>query len=360
MPNRTTPVPGVGHGTEAAIERARSGGSPHQSSGHFIEPARIGEPDLVRWLRDAMQATPFVERDRGPGQDPQIIPKLAASGGDLDLRAAVRRPVVKEGRVTAVPVTVHQAGETVTLGDVARAGSRALAAGAHLIPMVAPKPIDPARSGGVVAFELVPASLRLVEPAPFSVVAPDGEADEAALSAISAEAVMDRESLTQRCFRIRIPRQRLQEIGWDAVADEVMTALGLGLGRAVDAELFAALEAAELAPWSVGRAAAAGVRFDELRAVVGTAGYGAAIEAGRLCARWSSDPSTGGIAAELSPDLQKTLVAAWSRFAVAVSPEVRVLIERRSAVAVVMTCWLDCQALIPDERFAWTMPEVLI
>jgi hypothetical protein len=50
-----------------------------------------------------------------------------------------------------------------------------------------------------------------------------------------------------------------------------------------------------------------------------------------------------------------TLVGAFDRFAVAVEPELSILMERTRAGALVVTCWADFAALVPAPGFAWAV-----
>lgn len=160
---------------------------------------------------------------------------------------------------------------------------------------------------------------------------------------------MHRDALSQWAVRIEVPRSVQKARGFDQVATEIAVALSLGMGRAIDGELLGAVAAAAVAPFTIAAAAAAGVRWGELVAMIGTDGAGAVPENGRLFA--------AGVPAKLVPVVAGTIVGAWSRYAVATLEEVDLLVERQSRTGkLVVTAWMGLQALLPEgEAFAWSV-----
>jgi hypothetical protein len=128
---------------------------------------------------------------------------------------------------------------------------------------------------------------------------------------------------------------------------EVMMALALGLGKAVDRELLETIRANDVdtAPGTtfLEAFAAKGGRADELRCILGTETIGAEFVEGALY--------KNGIPAELSGDVDATICGAFDRAAVAISPEIELLVERTSAGGLIFTCWADFAALVPD--YSW-------
>jgi len=124
--------------------------------------------------------------------------------------------------------------------------------------------------------------------------------------------------------------------------------LKVGLGRVADAAIFAELAAQSVNPWALAKAAEAGVPFGELRALVGTGGTGAQATEGGLF--------VDGIPAELSADTAGTFVGAWSRAAIAINPDINLLLKRTSAAGELeVTCWVDMKAYVPSPEFFWSV-----
>ncbi len=117
--------------------------------------------------------------------------------------------------------------------------------------------------------------------------------------------------------------------------------LSLGLADAADRLLLAHIAAATPTAFTLAKAAAAGLRFPELRAVVGTSGTGAAVgQDGVLRAN--------GIAAELTSEASGTIIGAFNRSAVFIRDRVDVLVERRdTAGRQRVTCWASLAPMAP-------------
>lgn len=246
-----------------------------------------------------------------------------------------------------------------TLAATVAAAARTVQAGAHLIVMEAPRLID----GAVPAFTQSPAGLRIVRPAGFEVLTLDpvtgeGEAGEKALSDIVTEATIDRETdLLQHAFRVRVPRSTMKDLAPGVAEAEIAHAIALGLAEAADRCLLAALDAAVPAVDAVpgptggftfGKAAAMGLRWGDLAAIMGTnPAVGATVnDAGAL--------TVNGVPAELVAAPVGAIIAAWSRFAIIMHPDVRVMAERLDATgALTVTCLADLAAVVPDAGFAW-------
>lgn len=284
---------------------------------------------------------------------------LAGVNGALSLRAMLPELLDSAGRVYRTPLATP-AQEQRTLAAAVMENSRVVRAGAKLIEIAEPE-FQGANPEPMLAD--VPTRFSVIEPAPFGAVALSattdpvvtdtgfsGDADEGTLAASVlpvSTAEIDRGALTQRAVRFEIGRSVLRQHNDGEIAAEIMQAIALGLGRAVDAELLGAINAATPAAYTVAAAAAASVRFEELRAIVGTTGTGAAADLGNLF--------VSGVPAEITADMAETLIGAWDRFAVTIEPEISILMERTRAGALVATCWADFGALVPDAGFAWAV-----
>jgi hypothetical protein len=129
-----------------------------------------------------------------------------------------------------------------------------------------------------------------------------------------------------------------------------MRAIPAGLGVALDGLLLRSLSTAtadaSADPPSVVHAICGrtGLRWGELACIVGQNSWQAETHGTTL--------HVGGVHAEHSAGAGHTIVGAFDRCALAVSPEVMVLIERRDASGkLVVTAWCDATALIPDPAY---------
>jgi hypothetical protein len=269
------------------------------------------------------------------------IPKPAAVNGALRMSDCLPEIVTDAARPTQTEVP---AGQTSTIDAAAFLNSRVADAGAHIIRL----PEQTLIEGPAPALADVPAGLRVVRPAPFATVADGEDVAASTLADVIAEARVNRAIMPQIGVRIPMPRSALKDVDEAQIVAEVAHAVTLGVGAAVDRVLLSAIVAAGPATFSFGAVAGAGLRFGDLRAIIGTAGAGAAADQGGLY--------VSGVAAETSDAVPQTVIAAFNRFGAIVSPEIELLAERTDAAGgVVLTAWLSVAALVPDAGFAWTV-----
>lgn len=302
---------------------------------------------LAEVISRAKRATAAGGHERSDGTFVSRGPGIAGINATIALREMLPEVVGADGRVTRAPVA-RPSGETMTVRAAAMANSRVVQAGAHLIEMAE---AEVAGFGAEPVLAEHPQEFSTIEAAPIDAVAltgagADAEGDVTASALPIASATLDRSALTQRAWRVEIPRSALRDRGEDRVAGELMTAVAVGLGRAVDAELMTALDAAATVGFDLHAAAAKGLRMADLRAVIGTGAVsGPAVDRGELF--------VDGIPAELSGDVDATIIGAFERAAVFVQPELELLAERTAAGGLVMTLWADFQAAVPDAGFFW-------
>jgi len=187
-----------------------------------------------------------------------------------------------------------------------------------------------------------------LEPATFSNVADDADV------AVSANlpmhrATMDWSQAQGVAVRFEVPRSTQKDYDQELFSDELLLALALGLGRATDRLMLAAVAAATPAPFSLAAAAAQGLKAGELRALIGTSANGAEFRAdGQLTAV--------GIAAELTADMAGTLVGAWDRAAIAISNDVHLLAERTAKNGTLaVTALAHMIPMLPDSSKFWSV-----
>ncbi|QOK96855.1 hypothetical protein HF909_10710 [Ralstonia pseudosolanacearum] len=279
-----------------------------------------------------------------PGIDePKRIPAPAVGSSGMDLSRALTLAGAVDG--------VHHlnsvlAGETKDLDprSVIEANSRVVQAGARLI-IAHPKPAP--NFGTQPVFYHDDALVRSVDPAPFATVA-DGA--EATLSALPIhDAAFGWATTPHQAFRAKITRADHRAIGGAELDDAFMVAVLRGLGELADKLLLQAILAATPAAFTFGAAAARHAKYEELRALVGTAGNGAGI---------AGDGSfrAGGVFAELTAATDKTVVGLFNRAAVAIRPELSVHVKRLNAVGdTELIVFANTQAVLPNAADFWTV-----
>ncbi|MCB1350044.1 MAG: hypothetical protein KDK11_15925 [Maritimibacter sp.] len=289
----------------------------------------------------------LVEREDGSLLVNKAVSSVAAVADALPLSSEISTLIDLEGRVILDPPW-KSAGASVHIDAAIAASSRAVGAGAHLIvvdPNAEPIPI---RKG--VAFQYTRARLASLDPATFAVV--DFDADPNAKVSVSprpvSEVEVDPDDMVSYAFAFQLNRRELKATPPEHLAGEILWPISMGLGQVCDAAIFAELSAQAPNPWALGKAAAAGIPFGELRALVGTGGTGAQATEGALF--------VDGIPAELTADTAGTFVGAWSRAAIAINPDINLLLKRTSAAGELeVTCWVDMKAYVPDASKFWSV-----
>ncbi|WP_284266128.1 hypothetical protein [Roseicyclus amphidinii] len=345
--------------TSTAPRRARRGDIEGRSFTRVGDPSPLA--DAIKLARHA-QASGGRERPDGEFVADKRASQIAGVNASINLRAMLPDLLDGDGRVYQTPAATP-AQETRTLREAVMRNSRCVQFGAKLVEIVEGE----ARAFGAAVPAMVehPAAFHVIEPADFAPVtltedaaanAVNGGAgtrDEGDVSATTvpiSTAELDRSGLTQRAVRFTVPRSTLRARNDVQIEAEIMLSLALGLGRAVDAVLLTAIIASkpaqDLANPFIDEAATLGLRFDEIAAIAGPAAFGdVVIDNGRLYLR--------GVPAELSPDAARGVVGAWDRAAVAIQPEIDVLVERDRAGALTFTAWADFAPLIPSTAFFW-------
>lgn len=288
-------------------------------------------------------------QDIAPGGDWDRVTrrsKVAGANGTLSLRSLLPEITGTPSR-PSMAATSRLSGEQMTIGQAVLMNSRVAMAGSHIVTLPEQRLID----GTAPALTEAPSGLRLIHPAPFAEVVEtlgEGEIPASTLASIITEGSVDRLTMKQIGVRIPLPRSAMKDVGEAQLTAEVLASIALGVGSAIDRLLLSALVAATPAAFTPAAAATKGIRWQELMALVGTSGAGAAADRGDLF--------VAGVPAEITPDMAATIVAAYDRFAVIVSPEIDLLVTRMDAAgSVTLTGWFDAQAIIPDAGFAWVV-----
>lgn len=303
--------------------------------------------NIAALLNEAENAVPYIVRDRGLGVDPQIIDHPAASLRNLNLTTTAL-PVLngQDGKIVAV-VPGNIAGTSTKLDTAIVRSSRVAAAGANIIVRAVPSnAYATGLTGGVMVYD-ADTYFVIMAPATFAAVPDDAAVSVTPLPA--SRAMIQWDQSVKMAVRFNIPRRDPRTYGQDHIANEILTAIPLGVARAADNLLLTAINAATLSPFSVAAASAQGLKAGELRALIGTDGTGAQFRAdGQLIA--------AGIAAEMTADMAGTVVGAFDRAAVAIHDEIRILAERLNANGdLAVTCWVDMIPLLPDPAKFWNV-----
>ncbi|CAO1661268.1 Phage major capsid protein [Halomonas sp. NYA30] len=301
--------------------------------------------EFEEMLVAARNAMPGNIRIAGQGTDQeryQTVPgmsRVAGINGSMSLRQMLPQLPGTEGRTYNIP-----AGSTVSMEASLLNRSRVAQAGARLIPIRMPPPPDNAPAG---AFYTRPGSFTILEPANF--VAADDATPAIAQSLPFQEAPIDLGQMRTRAVRFDMSRREQKGLSDSELSARIMTSIIHGLANLVDQELLDEIDAADmLTPFSLSDAAASGVRFDELRALVGTAGAGAQVDNGRL--------NVAGVPAELTAETASTFVGSFDRSAIAVMDDLRLIVERKGANGrLLVTCWVDLLPLLPDDTYFWVV-----
>lgn len=309
-------------------------------------------------FQDGARQLGFTEHQYPDGRAPVLTPKKAATAASFSLRSLqiAARNVSETGGVSAAE---QAAGKQIPISAAIMERSRVAQAGARILVVDPAAEARPVGDGsGTLGFAYQRAQFITVSAAQFAPVPepaapalPDLAESAAPVSRIyvgSNGSNIDNFGGPSYGVRFRFTRLQAKEVGLEQMVQELLLAITLGLARVVDHALLSAVLAASPAPFSLGAAAAAGVGFEELRALVGTNGAGAAVsQDGALRA--------AGISAELSPTVAPTVVGSFGRAGLAMHDSLRISLERKNAAGdLVVTCWSDVEALLPDDSFFWT------
>ena len=298
-------------------------------------------------LTRARTAASHRVHERGPGMEPIYTPK----------RAAVLRAMALKS--TMLPnVRGSSAGETTSLAAAIIEQSRVAQAGAHILVQEDKVRAVPTGQTGIVATQREAAKFSTIAPATFATIADDEEVAVTTSLPVS-RADIDWSAATTVSVRYEIGHVAQKASDEAQQVDELLVALTLGLARQADRLLLDAIVATTPAAFTLGAAAAQGLKARELRAIVGTDGTGAYFGAdGALVVNVfdTNGPKPSGIPGELSGDTAATIVGGWDRAGVAVSSDMHILAERTAKNGTLaLTAWASMLTLLPDTSKFWTV-----
>ncbi|MTH36622.1 hypothetical protein GL279_18755 [Paracoccus limosus] len=306
------------------------------------------EKRFLEVLQKARRAMPFVDVDYGTGDGRGYRrPKPAAD---------IMRLQIGEDHLSNFDApAANLSSERLTVSEAVLARSRVMRAGAHLV--VAPKPGTTRAGTAEIPLQAVPVGLTLTRPAPFALI-PDLDESPVPVSPLSAVMVTDKvqrpDDLATHAFRVSLKRSEINDRPDDELINIVLHAIILGLADAVDRELLGAILASDPGMFTLGRAAAKGLTFGELRAIVGTDEPGAGLTPGPGYGDAAGQLFLNSIPAELASAADRTVIAAFDKFGISAGPEITLLVERTAADgSVTLTCFCELRTVIPDDGFAW-------
>lgn len=244
--------------------------------------------------------------------------KPAAVSGSYRLSELLPALLVSaaENAAWAGQIDAVKAGKSTSIGAGVMERSRVAQAGAQLIVVGTEVRKVEGAPGIVYANE---GSLRLVKPAPFAELVDGADVTVSAYPIGTGRFKMD--EAPSSAVRFEIGRRQQKDQDPALLTYELSQAITLGLAHEMDRILLAAITADSLAPFSFGAAAAKGLAFNDLRALVGTAGTGAAVSAAGVF-------TASGVPAEMTDTTASTVFGAFATAGVAVLDDLQIHVER--------------------------------
>jgi hypothetical protein len=233
---------------------------------------------LAALVEDAERALGY--REVGSAENPQRVKVPAMSRVAVNLSQ-----LIADGNPSPniYGTTEHPTGETLTLDPravieqhsvCAQAGTRIIIA----TPRDKAVPVNGEKLTGLMGFYQDPQLVRNVDPASFATLADGTDAPVSPIPTHDATFLWP--DVATAAFRTTITRAQNRMLGGgEDLRSALMEAILRGVAEYCDSLLLAALTAAAPAAFSFGGVAAQHLTFDSLRAVVGTSGTGAFVNA---------------------------------------------------------------------------------
>jgi len=242
------------------------------------------------------------------------------------------------------PLSAKLASNKLSLSSALLESSQVAQAGATIIPIA---PAQMPEKSPIIAFYRQEARFSTITPATFNQVADGADVTVSQFPAHRAEINIDDAPISS--VRFEFTRNQMRDVGEDQIVAEIGIALALGLARFADSVLLSAIAASAPALFTLAAAAAKGLRFGELAAIIGTAGTGGVVsQDGTLRA--------AGIRADLTDTIAPTIAGAFSRSAVALRDDIPLVIERTDKQGTLrLTALVNAKALISDPAAFWTV-----
>lgn len=306
----------------------------------------------VTVLREAI-----AEAQRSQGAVPHIPQGFTEPTSYLKRQAASLRTLTLDSTTVAVgrdgKISVgsaaNSAGEQITIAESIFRNSRAAQAGMgiELWPHLEPVHIETGSETKVMAMVKQPKAFAVVNPAELSLIPDDDDMTVSDLPLFLAS--IDRDNQKSYGVTYKLSRRQQKMRGEEQTAAEVLTAIFTGLSRIVDKLALEAILANTPENFTLAKAAAAGVRFADLRAMIGTAGTGAMVrQDGQLVA--------AGVPGELTNVTTQTVIGQFDRALAMLGTDMSVLVNRLNTNGdMTISAWLSVDAVAPDAGRFWTV-----
>lgn len=325
--------------------------------------------DLNQLIANTRNAMGYTEIGNFDGTPRHVLPKRAASVMQVNLRnAAALAPSANLLRTvrSGLP-TANSPGKVLSLEQTFAGTSRVVEAGAHVI--VIPAAEEAKIINGEPVFERRDIHFDLIEPLKFTRLR-EGDPNDPQLSAktffqqfvdlpLSAKPIyqqfVDLDTMPMRGVHVSLSRAEMRKFKEGELAASTMASIVLGLSRAIDEVMMTSVLFHKPGLFGLQTVATAGLRFSELRALIGTNGTGAAVAPnGGLVAMTNGTPDSGGIPAELTDVMAETVIADFSRAAIAIHEDIQVVADRTGTDgSMTLTATVGIQALIPRRDVFW-------
>lgn len=309
--------------------------------------------DFQNFLDGARQAVGDIASYSTDGTLRHVTSKRAAVVRQLNL-STMAMPAFAQNPLRAVHSVIPtgtQAGQTTTLEHALIAGSRCAEAGARII--VSPPAEQAKIINGEPVFTRRDMRFDLIEAAPFTRTVEGVDLPLTTLP-ISRDAV-DLDIMPLVGVHVSLTRAEMRQYEEGQLATSALASIMLGLARAADTVLLGTILYNNPQPFGLQKAAAAGLRFGELRALIGTSGIGAGVAPdGTLRAGWGASGDATGIMAEFTDVIAETIIGDFTRSAIAVHDEIQMIADRTNVKGdLTLTVFAGIQALIPRRDVFW-------
>ena len=308
-----------------------------------LEEQRSKNADIRGLVELARSQLGYEDRFAAGFSEPTArLQKTAGVSAQLGLRQYV--PAVPNDYKAEYPRVVNRpAGEKITLAAALLDNSRVSQFGAHIIcAQSAPPIID----SGIPIFYSRNQDFRITKPAIFTNIADGAEVSASTYPVAAASAPMA--DAPSSAVRFTISRVDSKKITDEQLEFEIMDSIARGLAREADRVLISAILATDPAPFTVGLAAAAGLRWSGLRALVGSSG----VEVTKV--RDDGKLLASGIEAELTDVTNGIIIGAFENSAVFVSDDIHLIIKRTNLDgSLEVSIFANMVAAIPDPSMFW-------
>lgn len=310
--------------------------------------------DLIENTQRAQGSTASYNPD---GSVRHVHKQPAANVHRLSLRELILAPFMGLDKLSKIHCPVGTAaGKRTTFSDVLMTQSRVAAAGAHIVLIEEPAEALPVGKTGVIALQKHTSGLTVVEPVNFAQVADGADVTASPAAGFIYRDEIDLDAIPAYGFRVELSRAEMKAFAEGKLADETLAAIAMGVAKLADKVLLSAVAALNPAAFTFNAAAAAGLKWAELKAFIGTSGTNAFLsDAGDLRLAIQSDSLIKtGVPAELTDTIALSVLGAFNRAGVAVAQDITLTSERMNVNGEqVLTCWVNAQALLPRPGVFW-------